>query len=125
MIYYMREGTFVIFDFPSLAIRVVFLPIHVLRDGEKRELFLSLGALHDGCDELLQKSINFEQGGPEVMQEIDEQAFDVTAIVILIGHNHQMAITKGTCIVVFFAEGQPNKSSSISQEDRVREGGRG
>ena len=53
------------------------------------------------------------------MQEIDEQPFDVTTIVILIGHDHQMAVTKRTCIIVFFAEGQSN-NIVISHRDRVR-----
>lgn len=39
--------------------------------------------LDDGCDELLQECV-LEQGGPVVVEEVDEQAFDVGAVLILV-----------------------------------------
>lgn len=38
--------------------------------------------LDDGCNELFQETV-FEQGRPVMMDEVDQQAFDMGAILIL------------------------------------------
>lgn len=37
----------------------------------------------NGCDELLQEGV-FQQGRPVVMEEVDEQTFDMGAVLILV-----------------------------------------
>lgn len=43
--------------------------------------------LDDGCDELLQERV-FEQRRPVVVEEVDEEPFDVGAVLILQRHTH-------------------------------------
>ena len=62
--------------------------------------------LHNGSDELLEESRDLQQGGPEVVQEVDEEPFDVRTIVVLIGHDHQVAVAEGGTVVINFAEGK-------------------
>ena len=44
--------------------------------------------LDDGRDKLLQEAIHLRERGPPVVDEIDEETFDVRAIVILIASPH-------------------------------------
>jgi hypothetical protein len=46
---------------------------------------------------------DFQQRRPELVNEIQDKAFDVRTIVILIRHNHQMPIAQLFDIVVQFA----------------------
>ena len=36
----------------------------------------------------------FQEIGPFVMNEVDHETFDMTPILILIGHDHQFAVAK-------------------------------
>ena len=49
--------------------------------------------LDDWSDELLQEAV-MQQGGPVGVNEVDEQTFDVRAVLVLIGHDHHLAIAK-------------------------------
>ncbi len=59
------------------------LPFLVLRHGVERELLLSLPDFNDGCDEFDQESGNFEKRRVEVVEEIDDETFDMRSIMIL------------------------------------------
>ena len=51
---------------------------------------------HDRGDELLEE-IQFEEGRPEELDEVDHESFDMRTIVILIGHDDKMTIAKIFC----------------------------
>ena len=46
------------------------------------------------CDELLDE-IPLEQAGPVGVDEVDDQALDVGAILVLVGHDHQVTVAQG------------------------------
>lgn len=80
---------------PSLGIVAgALLPLLVFGQREERFRLLTLRALHDRGDELLQEAGHIEQGRPEVMNEVDDETLDVTAVVILIGHDHDVSVTQ-------------------------------
>ena len=80
-----RVKHLVVLDFPSVHILSFVSPSKVLRYGKERETLLAMRCLNDGSDKLLEKAMT-EKGRPEVVDEIDHQALDVRAIVILICH---------------------------------------
>ena len=49
--------------------------------------------LDDRSDKLFQEAV-IKQGGPVGVNEIDEQTFDVRAVLVLIGHDHHLAVAK-------------------------------
>ena len=101
-----RTKTLVVLDLPSLGIVAGgLLPRLVLGKGKERLALLPLAGLDDGGDELLQETGHVEKGGPEVMEEVDDQALDVRAIVILIRHDHQVTVAEllHRGLVVLFA----------------------
>lgn len=51
--------------------------------------------LHNGSDELLHEVGHAEEGGPKLVDEVDEQALDVRAVVVLVGHDHELAVAEG------------------------------
>jgi hypothetical protein len=97
--------TLVVLDLPSLGIVAGgLLPGLVLGKGEEGLALLALGGLDDGGNELLEESGDVQEGWPEVVKEIDNQTLDVRTIVILIGHDHQVAVAElldGGFIVLF------------------------
>ena len=52
--------------------------------------------LYDGGDELLEE-VQLEERRPEELDEVNYKTFDVRTVVILIGHNHEMTISKIFC----------------------------
>ena len=80
-------------------------PRDVLRHGvEGDDLAVLLGALDDRRDELLHEAADLEQGRPEHVQEVDDEALDVRAVVVLIRHHHQVTVAKGLGVRVLLAE---------------------
>lgn len=57
------------------------------------------------------KNDNLQQIGPEVVDEVDDEAFDVRAILILISHDHELAVAERLDGVVLFAVLQTLKQS--------------
>ena len=47
--------------------------------------------LDDGCDELLEEAV-FQKVGPVVVDEVDEETFNVRPVLILICHDHHFPI---------------------------------
>ena len=65
--------------------------------------------LDDGSDELLHEII-FEQVRPVVVDKVDDEALDVGAVLVLVGHDHEMAVAEspeGGLISVLLAKLQP------------------
>ncbi len=56
--------------------------------------------LDNGCDEFQQKARHLEQAGEEVVEEVHDEAFDVGAVVVLIGHDHEVAVSQLLGVVV-------------------------
>lgn len=52
----------------------------------------------NGSDELLQECV-LQQGGPVVVEEVDEQTFDVGSVLILEPHEGRLTIA-GCCVVI-------------------------
>ena len=97
--------TFVIFDFPFFAVLVrgvLLAPLFVFGGGVKRHglggfRFFGTGAwdtFHDGGDEDLEKIFNLQQTGPKMVEKIHNQPFDVAAVVVLVGHDHDVAVAE-------------------------------
>ena len=76
------------------ALLALLLPRLVLGHREERALGLALGRLDDGRDELLQEAVDLEQRRPEVVHEVDEQPLDVRAVVVLVRHDHEVAVAQ-------------------------------
>mmetsp|Transcript_45949 Transcript_45949/g.114222 ORF Transcript_45949/g.114222 Transcript_45949/m.114222 type:complete len:285 (+) Transcript_45949:3157-4011(+) len=86
--------TFVVFGFPALAVVVLFLPLLVLGQGEKRHLVATTSHFDDGCDELLEESPVLEQLRPVVVEQVDQQTFDVRPVSVLVGHDHDGSVSE-------------------------------
>jgi hypothetical protein len=54
-----------------------------LRHRVEADLLFALPHLYDGCDELDKEIRDAQQRGVRVIEEIDEETFDVRAVVIL------------------------------------------
>ena len=55
----------------------------VLRDGEEVNLLVALRDSHDRCNEFDQELGHLEQGRVEVVEVVQDEAFDMRTIVIL------------------------------------------
>ena len=93
---------FEVFEFPFLVIRGRFLPILILRECEERDTLCAFPDSHDRRDEFNQKSGNGEKTRVKGFKVIDNETLDVTSVVILIRHDHEMTITKRLGILIFF-----------------------
>ena len=111
--------TFVIFDFPFFAVLVrgvLLAPLFVFGGGVKRHglgglRFFGPGswdAFHDGGDEDLQKVVNLQQTGPKMVEKIHNQPFDVAAVVVLVGHDHDVPVAQPRRVFVFGVQLQPH-----------------
>mmetsp|Transcript_9259 Transcript_9259/g.28777 ORF Transcript_9259/g.28777 Transcript_9259/m.28777 type:complete len:534 (+) Transcript_9259:1349-2950(+) len=95
--------TLVILDLEALAIVCLLLPRFVLRHGVEAHQRLALRGLHDGGEELLEEAGDPGQGGPPRVDEVDQQALDVGAVVILICHDHDGAVAQALELGVVLA----------------------
>ena len=86
--------TLVVLDVPTRRAVLSFLPRFILGHGVEHLGLLALRRFDDGRDELEQKSWDLEQRGEVSVQEVDQQTLDVRTIVILIRHDHQLAVTQ-------------------------------
>jgi len=73
----------------------------------------SFGDLDDGSDELSHEPIQFEQRWPEMVDKVDQKALDVRAIVILIRHNHDAAVSQFANVLIFGAYLNPENFNQI------------
>lgn len=75
----LRSGgsqTFVVLDFPAREISILG-PLLVLGDREEGECLGTLASLDDGSHEFLHEAVHPEERGPEVIDKVNEQAFNV------------------------------------------------
>mmetsp|Transcript_58836 Transcript_58836/g.168974 ORF Transcript_58836/g.168974 Transcript_58836/m.168974 type:complete len:955 (+) Transcript_58836:1131-3995(+) len=84
--------TLVVLDLVALSILRLLLPHLVLRHGVEADRLLAPGRLHNRREELLQEVGQLCKRRPPRVDQIDDQALDVGAIVILVGHDHDGAI---------------------------------
>ena len=78
----------------SLSRAEPFLPLGELCDRIEALAFAGRGRFDDRGDELTQEALAIEEAGEEVLEEVDQEAFDVRAVVILISHNHNAAVAE-------------------------------
>jgi hypothetical protein len=57
-------------------------PIFKFVDGEKRADLVTLGGFKQRGNKFLEEAIHMHERGPEVMNEIDEQPFNMGAIMV-------------------------------------------
>ena len=69
-------------------------PVAVLLESEEGEALPRLGDLDDGRDELAHKVVLLEQRRPVAVDEVDDEALDVRAVVVLVGHDHEVAVAQ-------------------------------
>ena len=84
--------------------------------GNREESFDDCFALEDfddRGDEFFQKAVKAEEFRPKVVNEVDDQTFDMRAIMILICHYHYAAISKRACIFIWFADLEPDDLDQI------------
>ena len=53
-----------------------------------------LGDLDDGRDELAHEVVVLEQRRPVAVDEVDDEPLDVRAVVVLVGHDHEVAVAQ-------------------------------
>lgn len=92
----------VVFYPPETAIRDGFKPSFVIRDREEALWIITLGSFDNRCDKLFEKPPDFQKARPEVMNEVDEETFDVGAVVVLVGHDHDWTVPEFTDVGVDF-----------------------
>ena len=100
---------------------VLLAPLFVFGGGVKRHglggfRFFGTGAwdtFHDGGDEDLEKIFNLQQTGPKMMEKIHNQAFDVAAVVVLVGHDHDVPVPQPRSVVVPENQSHQNKKTSV------------
>ena len=61
---------------------------------ESKDLNRRQPDLDDGGDELQQEAWHFEEAGEEVVEKVHDQALDVGAVMVLVCHDHQVAIAQ-------------------------------
>ena len=52
-------------------------------------------------------SVYLEEIGPEVMDEVDDETLDVRAVLVLVSHDHQVAVSQTLDRIVLLAKLQP------------------
>ena len=73
----------------------------------------SFAYFDDWSHKLLQKPSDHQQRRPEVVDEIDDQTLDVTAIVILVSHDHDRSISQARNVIVLLANLEPDNLTEI------------
>ena len=98
--------TFVVFHLPFISEgSLCFVPVLIVLNSEKANSFFALdfGDLDYGGDEFLQESVALNKIRPKMVNKVNDKTFYVRPIMILIGHDHQRAITKTFLIFILFS----------------------
>ena len=83
-----RAQSLVVLSFVRPAAWVFPLPLLEVGDCKETTHVAALAHLNDRRHELLDKAADLEQTRPKVVDEVDDEALDVGAVVVLVGHNH-------------------------------------
>ena len=100
--------TFVVLD---LVKRYIFIlrPDLIVLDGEENRLLTAI--LSYGFDnwshKLSHESFHPEQRRPEVMDEVDNEPFDMGTIMVLISHDHDTSVSELICILILLSNIDP------------------
>ena len=111
-----EKNTLVVLDLPPLCV-LGLGPGLELGQREEAELLCSLGALDNGGHKLNKEAVELEERGPEVVDEVDEKPLDVRAVLILIGHDHQLAVAQrlqafvGLAVLKTLSKVRPSRST--------------
>jgi len=71
----------------------VSFPLFKICNREERKLVYTVGSFDNRCDKFLQKPIVPKEFRPEEMQEVDDKTFDMRAVMVLIGHDHDRPVS--------------------------------
>ncbi len=64
-------------------------PAHTLTMGVHASTYLD-----DGSNEFQEEAGDPQQRGEEAVQEVHDEALDVRAVVVLVGHDHEVAVAQ-------------------------------
>ena len=106
--------TLVVLVVPAALVSGLLLPRFVLRHGEERTLLdgvlrVTLPDLYDRGNEFNQEFRNLQQTGKLGLEEVDEQSLDVASVMVLIGHDHQVAVAETTGVGILLLVLQSQK----------------
>ena len=108
--------TFVVLDFAACQPTRPFLdPLFVVCDREEAVSLLAMSDFDDRRHELFEESRNLEQAGPEMVDKVYQEAFDVGAIVILICHYHDRPVTQVTRVRILLPHVEPHDFDNVLQ----------
>lgn len=83
--------TLVVFDLPLLSL--LFHECFVICNREELLACSAVGCFDDWGHEFFEE-VCFQEGRPKVVQKIDKQTFDMGTIMILVRHEHYVAVSK-------------------------------
>mmetsp|Transcript_5170 Transcript_5170/g.16442 ORF Transcript_5170/g.16442 Transcript_5170/m.16442 type:complete len:215 (+) Transcript_5170:469-1113(+) len=92
-----RRGTKTLVVLDRVACRgraLFFAPSLVLVECEERDRVPALSCFYQRRHKLAQEVVLLQESGPVAVQEVDDQALDVRAIMVLISHDHELAVAK-------------------------------
>ena len=93
-------STLLIGLYVPLVVLVSLFPRFILGNAEEIPGNATLRCLHDGRDELLHKTGCAQERRPEAVDEVDEQPFDVRTVVVLVSHDHHLAVPQAVRVFV-------------------------
>ena len=104
--------TFVILDLPGGEILPLRPDLEVLH-REKALHAVALDALQQRGHKLLQKPVNLDEGGPKMVDKVDDEALDVGAVLVLVGHDHQPAVAQALQVCVLLPDLEPEDFDQV------------
>jgi hypothetical protein len=87
-----RTQTLIVFDFVKFHV-FAFFPYLIFWNSKESFCLWSLRDFNDWGYKFADKTSYFEERWPKMMDEINQKSFNVRAIMILIRHNQQSAIS--------------------------------
>ena len=91
----------IILDLPPVACTL--LPLLILVLGVEGHGLGALGGLDDGSGHVGEEAGDCKESMPQLVKEVDEEATNMCAVVILVGHDEDAAVAKSTDIGILSA----------------------
>mmetsp|Transcript_98086 Transcript_98086/g.245796 ORF Transcript_98086/g.245796 Transcript_98086/m.245796 type:complete len:390 (+) Transcript_98086:1753-2922(+) len=91
---------FVVLDLVALPVLRLLFPGFVLRHRVEADLLLASRGLDDRSEKLFEEVREPCEGRPPSVDEVDDQAFDVRTVEILVSHDHDGAIPQALQLLV-------------------------
>ena len=98
-----RAETLVVLDLPAGRRLLRLLPALVVEERVEALGDATLAGLDNGCDHVCHEAGHAQQVRPEPMEEVHQQATDVAAVVVLVGHDHDAAVAQRAGVLVDLA----------------------